>query len=84
MSLQQLPPPPAYPPAKTSGSYMIDCVNQYTYVWLKNGDSFWFYPIRVESFGTSGFRWTGSFWLYDGIDSRYIDTVSCPPIPTLY
>lgn len=84
MSLQQLPPPPAYPPAKTSSGYMIDCMEQYTYVWLKTGQSFWFYPIRVESFGTTGFRWTGSFWLFDGIDSRYIDSVSCPPIPTLY
>ncbi|KRF43028.1 transporter [Paenibacillus sp. Soil787] len=81
---QPLPPPPAYIPPKPYGTYMIDCVHQYTYVWLLNGDSFWFFPIRVESFGTSGFRWTGSFWMFFGIDSRSIDTVACPPIPTLY
>jgi len=84
VNVQTLPPPPSYIPPKSTGSYMIDCLYQPTYVWLLNGENFWFIPIRVESFGTSGYRWMGSFWMFTGIDTSFIDTVTCPPIPTLY
>lgn len=79
-----LPPPPLYVPEIPEVSYIVDCVYQYTYVWLWNGDSFWFYPTRVEYGAVSGYRWTGAFWTYYGFDSRLIHAVSCPPIPTLY
>ena len=41
-------PPPKTKPKKPKISYIIDCINQYTYVWLKNGKTFWFYPTRIE------------------------------------
>jgi hypothetical protein len=77
-------PPPAYVPEKPAVSYIIDCMYQYTYVWLWNGDSFWFYPTRVEYGEVSGYRWNGAFWTFYGFDPRLINAVSCPPIPTLY
>lgn len=83
-SAVQLPPPPSYAPPKPDVSYIVDCVQQYTYVWLWNGDSFWFYPISIEQSGISGYRWNGFFWAYYGFDPRLINAVSCPPIPTLY
>ena len=83
MSLS-LTPPPNFIPPKPNVSYMIDCVNQYTYVWLRNGESFWFYPVSVQSFGVSGFRWSGFSWVFYGFDPRLIDAVACPPIPTLF
>ncbi|MCE5172904.1 transporter [Paenibacillus profundus] len=79
-----LPPPPAFVPAKPAVSYIVDCLYQYTYVWLWNGDSFWFYPTRVEYGAVSGYRWNGLFWIYYDIDPRFINAVSCPPIPTPY
>ncbi|QWU18131.1 hypothetical protein SAMN04487895_11422 [Paenibacillus sophorae] len=83
---QTLPPPPAFIPPKPAafGSYIIDCLHNYTYVWLWNGDSFWYYPTRVEYGEVSGYRWSGAYWFYFGIDPRFINAVSCPPIPTLY
>jgi hypothetical protein len=58
---------------------MIDCVFQNTYVWLTTGEGFWFYPTRVEYEGVNGYRWNGVFWMYYGIDPRFIDAVSCYP-----
>lgn len=77
-------PPPAYIPPKPAVSYTIDCLNQYTYVWLLNGNSFWFYPTRVEYGEVSGYFWNGAYWLFYGIDPRLIEAVACPPVPTLY
>jgi len=77
-------PPPNFVPQKPDVSYIVDCIHQYTYVWLRNGESFWFYPTRVEYGEVSGYRWNGVFWTYYGIDPRFISAVSCPPIPTLY
>ncbi|SEO82111.1 transporter [Paenibacillus sp. OV219] len=77
-------PPPAYVPPKPQVSYIIDCILEYTYVWLRNGESFWFYPTMVDINGTTGYRWSGSYWYYYGLDSRFIEASTCPPIPTLF
>jgi hypothetical protein len=78
-----LPPPPVIPP-KPFNSYIVDCLYSYTYVWLTNGIEFWFYPTAVQYGAVVGYRWVGTFWIFDGIDSRYIDQVTCyhRPIPT--
>lgn len=77
-------PPPAFIPPKPAVSYIVDCVYQYTYIWLRSGENFWFYPTSVDMDGVSGYRWSGSYWYFYGIDPRFIDAVSCPPIPTLF
>lgn len=83
---RQMPqsPPPAFVPPKPDVSYAIDCIFEYTYFWLRTGEQFWFYPIYVGHEGVAGYRWSGAYWYFDGIDSRFIDAVACPPIPTLY
>jgi hypothetical protein len=78
------PPPPPLIPRKPFNSYIVDCMNAYTYVWLINGMQFWFIPISVQYGATLGYRWTGSFWTFYGFDTRFIDEVACYPIPTLY
>jgi len=80
---QMLAPPPDYIPTNPTG-YIVDCLYNYTYVWLSDGENFWYYPTRVEYGEVSGYRWNGMFWYYYGIDPRFIYGVSCPPIPTLY
>ncbi|GIP38517.1 hypothetical protein J31TS4_17970 [Paenibacillus sp. J31TS4] len=81
---QPLPAPPPFIPQVPTGTYIIDCLNSFTYVWLWNGESFWFFPTRVAYEGASGYRWNGLFWFYDVIDPALIRAVSCPPTPTLY
>jgi hypothetical protein len=77
-------PPPAIIPPKPSVSYVVDCLNNYTYVWPKVGEPFWFYPTLLEYGAVAGYIWTGRFWTFYGFDPKLIDAVSCPPIPTLY
>ena len=80
----QSPPPRNIPPKPSYPTYIVDCLYQNTYVWLRNGNRFWFYPTRVEYGEISGYRWNGAFWQYYGIDPRMIETVSCYPTPALY
>jgi hypothetical protein len=77
-------PPPKSRPKKPRNSYIIDCIYEYTYVWPRRGNSFWFYPTRIEYGEVSGYRWDGRKWVFYGFDPNTIDQVSCPPIPTLY
>ena len=77
-------PPPTFIPPNPYSTYLVDCYYQNTYVTLINGDSFWFYPISVESGAVTGYRWTGLFWTFYGFDPRLIDEVACYPTPTLY
>ena len=79
-----IPPPPPVIPPKPYGSYIIDCMYQHTYVWLRNRAQFWFYPTSVQYGAITGFRWTGTLWTIYGFDSRLIDEVGCYPVPTLY
>lgn len=77
-------PPPTTIPPKPSTSYIIDCVNTYTYVWPKYGMPFWFYPTRVEYGEISGYIWTVRYWTFYGFDLELIDQVACYPVPSLY
>ncbi len=77
-------PPPRRVPPKPSVSYIVDCMYEFTYVWLITGERFWFYPTRLEYGEVSGYRWNGVFWTFFGFDPRYIDAVACSPTPTLY
>ena len=77
-------PPPQFTPAKPSAStFAVDpgaisrCIFRNTYVWLNNGQNFWFFPVFVGRTSVAGFRWTGRFWIYFGVDLRNIDSFTC-------
>src|SRR4051794_28787075 len=63
--------PPAFIPQKPELTYVVDCLYEYTYVWLLNGDNFWFYPTRVEYGEVSGYRWNGLVSVSNHIPMRY-------------
>nr|WP_244163363.1 collagen-like protein [Paenibacillus pectinilyticus] len=85
----QQPPtsaPPSYTPQKpfkAPGSFAVDpggisrCLFRFTYIWLSNGQQFWFYPIFVGRNSMAGFRWTGFSWMYFGTDLRFVDSFTC-------
>lgn len=60
------PPPPFEPPIS---AFAVDpraisrCLHRNTFVWLTNGNRFWFYPIFVGGFSVTGYWWTGRFWM---------------------
>ncbi|WP_153801974.1 transporter [Filobacillus milosensis] len=53
------------------------CLYRYTYIWLDNRQRFWFYPTYVGRRSVSGYRWTGFFWVYYGVDLNRIDSFQC-------
>jgi hypothetical protein len=77
-------PPPFAPPVRPSGSYIIDCLYSYTYVWPRYGNPFWFYPTRVEYNNVTGYLWTGRGWVNYSFSPAIIMGIACYPVPTPY
>ncbi len=82
-------PPPSYIPqlqTRARGGaelYAVDpgairgCLYRFTYVWLRNGRSFWFFPTYVGRESIAGYRWNGYRWNYYGTDLRRITSFQC-------
>lgn len=75
--------PPSYIPKQAAQLRAIEpgaiegCIYSYTYIWLQNGQHFWFYPTFIGRRSISGYRWMGSRWVYMGFDLRMIDSFFC-------
>lgn len=53
------------------------CLYKYTYIWERNGRSYWAFLLNVDRRTVSGFRWLGRNWVYFGVDLRRIDSFVC-------
>jgi hypothetical protein len=53
------------------------CLNRYMYVWLRNGNSFWFYPIYIAGDTLIGYRWREFGWVYFTLNIRRISYYQC-------
>jgi hypothetical protein len=84
---QQAPtsPPPSFIPQQSQASaFAVDpggirfCLFRNTYIWLTNGNSFWYYPIFVGRTSIAGWRWSRSRgWVFFGINLRSIASFTC-------
>lgn len=76
-------PPPSYSPQQNFSTYAVDpggirrCRFRFTYIWLNNGRSFWFYPTFVGRDSIAGYRWRNRRWVYYGTDLRRISSFQC-------
>ncbi len=74
------PPPPFIPetaPYRVDPASIRRCRRKYTYLWLENGQRFWFYPIYIGRTSISGYRWIGFTWVLYGTDLRQIQSFVC-------
>lgn len=55
------------------------CLFKYTYIWERNGRSYWAFLINVDRDSVSGFRWLGRYWVYFGVSLKRIDSFFCSP-----
>lgn len=53
------------------------CLYRYTYIWQRNGRSYWAYLTRVDRRSISGWRWAGWRWVYFGVDLKRINSFVC-------
>jgi len=54
------------------------CMFRNTFVWMRNGNAFWFFPIFVAGNQIVGFRWRGNRgWVYDSINRNNVLFFQC-------
>lgn len=76
-------PPPSFIPQQSVSLQAVDpgairrCLYRFTFIWLNNGRSFWFYPTFVGRNSVAGFRWRGNQWVYYGTDLQRIRSFQC-------
>ncbi|MDR1537231.1 MAG: hypothetical protein LBU32_04415 [Clostridiales bacterium] len=79
------PPPSRIPERSPVALYKIDSgairgtLFHFTYLWLKNGVSFWFYPVYIGKNSMSGYRWTRFGWAFAGIDLSWVEYFETAP-----
>lgn len=64
-------------PQYVSPGSIRPCLYKFTYIWQRNGRSYWAFPTRIDRRSLSGWRWLGRRWVYFGIDLRRIDSFIC-------
>jgi hypothetical protein len=84
-------PPPGFKPSKPVEPHMhggispkaidpgaiMPCRFRFSYIWLRNGNSFWAYITHVGRTSIAGYRWNGRRWIYFGMDLRRIESFTC-------
>lgn len=83
-------PPPSFTPqiasfqgtaefSRRSGGRGIGrCFFRNTFIWMTNGDGFWFFPMFAFGNTIAGFRWRGNRgWVYDSINRNRILFFQC-------
>lgn len=78
-------PPPTFVPTKplSATTFAVDpgsirrCLFRFTYIWLRNFQQFWFYPVFIGRTSISGYRWTGLRWVFFGVSLRQIESFTC-------
>lgn len=77
-------PPPTFSPAmagpqssQTGSSGIRRCIYRNTFIWQRNGNSFWFFPTFVMRNVILGFRWGRFGWTYSTINRDSILTFQC-------
>lgn len=79
--------PPSFTPAmpmttSRSGSHagssgIRRCIYRNTFIWERNGDSYWFFPTFVSRNVILGFRWGRHGWVFNTINRNSILTFQC-------
>lgn len=54
------------------------CMFHNTFMWMRNGNSFWFFPVFVSGNQIVGFRWRGTRgWVFDSINRNNVLFFQC-------
>lgn len=76
-------PPPDFTPIKTPELYKTEpfqirsCKGKYTYIWLKNGRSFWVYITNAGRNTVSGYKWKTFGWTLFGVSLKNLESFYC-------
>ncbi|HJV46184.1 MAG TPA: hypothetical protein VJ824_10730 [Bacillota bacterium] len=68
---------PPFPTWQVGPEGMRRCLYRNTFVWMRSGSEFWFFPTFVSRSVIVGFRWRGFGWIYHVINPRDVLTFQC-------
>lgn len=86
------PPPPGPPPFRAPTSpgprgrggprgiapwHFTPCLFRNTFIWLHNGRTFWFYPVRIGRNSVIGFRWRNNRWIFEELVVNRVAYFTC-------
>jgi len=54
-----------------------NCMNNFTFVWLWNGSTLWFYPTYIDWWSVEGFVWRNGNWYYEVLNICDIFFFNC-------
>ena len=58
-------------------SQFVNCLNNFTFIWLWDGSTFWFYPTYIDWRSVEGFVWRNGNWYYTILDINNIFFFNC-------
>lgn len=79
-------PPPSFTPqmqqlsasqSQQGSSGIRRCIFRNTFIWQRNGSSFWFFPTFVTQNVILGFRWSRFGWVFSSVNRNSILTFQC-------
>lgn len=79
-------PPPSFTPqmqqlsasqSQQGSSGIRRCIFRNTFIWQRNGNTFWFFPTFVTQNIILGFRWSRFGWVYSSVNRNSILTFQC-------
>lgn len=76
-------PPPNYIPKVPASVNLVEasmispCNRKYTYLWLKNGESFWSYIVYTGKRGVLGWKYTEGRWKQFHLRLKEIKNFTC-------
>ena len=80
-NIPQIGPPPGYTPQmpawQNGPSGIGNCLKRYTYIWQRNGMSYWFFPTQIEGGLVIGFIWSRRRWTYHAVNRDAIRSYQC-------
>ena len=74
-------PPPSFTPMMSNSQFgsqgIRQCMYRNTFIWLRNGENFWFFPTFVARNVVLGFRWGRFGWRFNTVNRDNILTFQC-------
>jgi hypothetical protein len=66
-----------FPDSQANRRELRRCINNFTFIWLRNGNSFWFFPTGMDNQFVRGFRWRRNRWEFNFINLNRILYFRC-------
>ncbi|MCL2854399.1 MAG: hypothetical protein FWE21_02120 [Defluviitaleaceae bacterium] len=74
--------PPSHTPSRPAAKDFVDAgtmegnMHRATYLWLTDGQQFWFCPTFLGKHSVAGYRWENGQWMYTGFGLDAVESLA--------